>query len=177
MHPDIEQVLLTEDALRARIRALGEEITRDYAGRPLLVIGILRGSYVFLADLLREISLPVQVDFMSVSSYVGTESSGQVRIHLDISQEIRGREVLLVEDILDSGNTLSRLVAELRLREPKSLRLCTLLDKRERRRYPVEADYVGFPVPDLFVVGYGLDYEQAYRNLPYVGILKPSVYA
>lgn len=175
MHPNLERILLSEAELQARVADLGAQITRDYAGRDLLVVGILRGSYVFLADLLRQVDLPVQVDFMSVSSYVGTESSGQVRIHLDLSREIKGRDVLLVEDILDTGNTLSQLIPTLLEREPNSLRLCVLLDKEERRLQAVSADYIGFPVPDLFLVGYGLDYEQNYRNLPYVGILKPSV--
>ena len=138
---------------------------------------ILRGSYVFMADLTRAIELPITVDFMSVSSYgSGTSSSGQVEIKKDLSDPIEGKELLIVEDILDSGNTLYYLSDVLRARKPASIRICTLLDKPDRRSRPIRADYVGFTIPDAFVVGYGLDYDEKYRNLPYIGILKPSVY-
>ena len=141
------------------------------------MVGVLRGAFVFLADLVRETDLPLEVDFLSAASYgAGTESSGLVDIRLDVGQDIRGRDVILVEDILDSGNTLSKLMRELAARGPASLRLCVLLDKPERRTQPVRGDYVGFTIPDAFVVGYGLDYDERYRNLPYIGILKPEVY-
>ena len=142
-----------------------------------MLISVLRGSFVFMADLTRKITLPCTVDFMAVSSYrKGTTSSGQVQITKDLSDDIEGKDILVVEDILDSGNTLSYLMKLLQARHPASIRLCTLLDKPERRVVPVQADYVGFTIPDEFVVGYGLDYAEKYRNLPYIGVLKPSVY-
>ena len=142
-----------------------------------MLISVLRGSFIFMADLVRSITLPCTVDFMAVSSYgAGTTSSGQVKITKDLSESIEGRDIIVVEDILDSGNTLSYLFQLLQARHPASVRLCTLLDKPSRRTKPVTADYTGFTVEDLFVVGYGLDYAEKYRNLPYIGILKPSVY-
>ena len=177
MHKDVEQILYTEEELRSRVRELGSQITADYAGRAPLLISVLRGSYIFMADLTRAIHLDVTVDFMVVSSYgAGTASSGQVEIKKDLSDSIEGRDLLIVEDILDSGNTLYYLLDVLRARKPASIRLCTLMDKPERRVKPIKADYVGFTIPDAFIVGYGLDYAEKYRNLPYVGILKPSVY-
>ena len=177
MEQDIKQILLREEDLRLCVSRLAAEINRDYEGRAPVVVGILQGSFVFLADLVREITLPINVEFMSASSYgAGTESSGQVNIRLDIHQDIAGRDVILVEDILDSGNTLSRLIPALWKRNPASLRMCVLLDKPDRRVKEVEVHYRGFTIPDEFVVGYGLDYDQKYRNLPYVGVLKPSVY-
>ena len=174
---DVERVLFSEEELKNRVAEIAAEITRDYAGKEPLLVSVLRGSFVFMADLVRQVELPLHLDFMSASSYgAGTVSSGKVNIRLDLQEDIAGRDVLLVEDILDTGNTLSKLVAELKSRNPASLKLCVLLDKPERRVRPLEADYVGFTIPDAFVVGYGLDYEQQYRNLPYVGILKPSVY-
>lgn len=174
---EIEQVLLSEEQLQRRVRELGEQITADYAGKEPVVICILRGSYVFTADLVRWIDLPCTVDFMAVSSYgKGTTSSGQVQITKDLSEEIEGRDVIVVEDILDSGNTLYYLLQLLQARKPASVRLCTLLDKPERRVKDIKADYCGFSIPDAFVVGYGLDWAEKYRNLPYVGILKPEVY-
>ncbi len=178
IHKDIAQILFTPSQLEARVRELGAAITRDYSGRELLLVGILKGSYVFLADLSRAIALPCKVDFMAVSSYGdGCCSSGQVRIIKDLSQDIAGKDVLLVEDILDSGNTLFHLTRLLRQRGPASLKLCTLLDKPERRKQDIQADYRGFSVPDAFLVGYGLDYAENYRTLPYVGILKPEIYS
>lgn len=178
MEQDIKQILFREEDLRLCVSRLAAEINRDYEGRAPVVVGILQGSFVFLADLVREITLPINVEFMSASSYgSGTESSGQVNIRLDIHQELAGRDVILVEDILDSGNTLSRLIPELWKRNPASLRLCVLLDKPDRRVKEVEVHYRGFTIPDEFVVGYGLDYDQKYRNLPYVGVLKPSIYS
>ena len=177
MKNDIERILFSEEELKARGAELGRQITEDYQGRAPVIISILRGSYIFMADLTRQIDLPCTVDFMAVSSYgTGTTSSGQVKIIKDLYESIEGRDVLVVEDILDSGNTLSYLVELLKARRAASIKLCTLLDKPSRRTKPIYADYVGFPVDDLFVVGYGLDYAEQYRNLPYIGILKPEVY-
>ena len=177
MHKDVEQILYTEEELRQRVKELGCQITADYAGREPLLISVLRGAYIFMADLTRSINLNVTVDFMSVSSYgAGTVSSGQVEIKKDLSASIEGKDLIIVEDILDSGNTLYYLLDVLRARKPASIRLCTLMDKPERRTKPIKADYVGFTIPDAFIVGYGLDYAEKYRNLPYVGVLKPSVY-
>ena len=177
LEQDIERVLFTEEALRARVGELAQQINRDLAGKEPVLISVLRGSFIFMADLVRAIELPCRVDFMAVSSYgSGTTSSGQVKITKDLSESIEGRDVLVVEDILDSGNTLSYLLKLLQARRPASIRLCILLDKPSRRTKPIQADYVGFQVEDLFVVGYGLDYAERYRNLPYIGILKPRVY-
>jgi len=177
IHPDIEQVLYTEEQLRSRVREVGAQITADYAGREPLLISVLRGSYIFMADLTRAIGLDVTVDFMAVSSYgAGTVSSGQVEIKKDLSDSIEGKDLIIVEDILDSGNTLYYLMDVLRARKPASIRICALMDKPDRRTKPITADYVGFTIPDAFIVGYGLDYAEKYRNLPYVGVLKPSVY-
>ena len=177
LEQDIERVLFPEEALRARVGELAQQINRDLAGKEPVLISVLRGSFIFMADLVRAIELPCRVDFMAVSSYgSGTTSSGQVKITKDLSESIEGRDVLVVEDILDSGNTLSYLLKLLQARRPASIRLCTLLDKPSRRTKPIQADYVGFQVEDLFVVGYGLDYAERYRNLPYIGILKPRVY-
>ena len=177
MHKDVKEILFSEEQLKQRVEQLAAEINRDYAGQELMLISVLRGSFVFMADLVRELTVPCTVDFMAVSSYgSGTSSSGQVQITKDLSEDISGKHVLVVEDILDSGNTLSYLLELLRARKPASIRLCTLLDKPERRIKPVQLDYTGFSIPDAFVVGYGLDYDEHYRNLPYIGILKPSVY-
>ncbi len=174
---DIEKILFAEEELMQRVKELGAQITEDYKDKEPVLITVLRGSYIFMADLSRAINLPCVIDFMSVSSYgKGTSSSGQVKIIKDLSENIEGRDVIVVEDILDSGNTLSSLLELLVTRKPASVRLCTLLDKPERRVKNIEADYCGFTIPDAFVVGYGLDYAEKYRNLPYVGILKPSVY-
>ena len=177
MHQDVERILSTQEELARRVGELGEQITADYAGKEVAVASVLRGSYIFMADLTRAIQLPITVDFMAVSSYgSGTVSSGQVEIKKDLSDSIEGKDLIIVEDILDSGNTLYYLMDVLRARKPASIRICTLLDKPERRSKPIAADYVGFSIPDAFVVGYGLDYDEKYRNLPYIGILKPSVY-
>ena len=177
LEQDIERVLFSEEELDKRVSEIAAEINRDYAGKEPMLISVLRGSFVFMADLTRKIEVPCTIDFMSVSSYgKGTTSSGQVKITKDLSESIEGRDVLVVEDILDSGNTLSYLLKLLQARRPASIRLCTLLDKPSRRTKPIQADYVGFQVEDLFVVGYGLDYAERYRNLPYIGILKPRVY-
>ena len=177
LEQDIERVLFTEQELKDRVAEIAAQIDRDYAGKEPMLISVLRGSFIFMADLVRSITLPCTVDFMAVSSYgAGTTSSGQVKITKDLSESIEGRDIIVVEDILDSGNTLSYLFQLLQARHPASVRLCTLLDKPSRRTKPVTADYTGFTVEDLFVGGYGLDYAEKYRNLPYIGILKPSVY-
>ena len=177
MHKDVKQILYTEEELRRRVKELGSQITADYYGRRPMLISVLRGSYIFMADLTRAINLNVTVDFMAVSSYgAGTVSSGQVEIKKDLSDSIEGRDLIIVEDILDSGNTLYYLLEVLRARKPASIRLCTLMDKPERRTKPITADYAGFTIPDAFIVGYGLDFNERYRNLPYVGVLKESVY-
>lgn len=174
---DILEVLQTQEELRERVAALGAQITADYAGKEPIIVSVLRGSFTFMADLTRSIDLPCTVDFMSVSSYgVGTSTSGQVKIVKDLSESIEGRDLIIVEDILDSGNTLDYLRNVLMARKPASIRICTLLDKPERREKDIQADYVGFNIPNAFVVGYGLDYAERYRNLPYIGILKPEVY-
>ena len=174
---DIQEILFTEEQLKNRVAEIARQIEADYAGKEVMLISVLRGSFIFMADLCRAIRLPCTLDFMSVSSYgAGTTSSGQVQITKDLSEDITGRHVIVVEDILDSGNTLSYLLNILEHRRPASVRLCTLLDKPERRVKPVELHYAGFTIPDAFVVGYGLDYAEKYRNLPYIGILKPEVY-
>ena len=177
MHPHVEKILFTEEELQTRVKELAAQITEDYRGKDLVLASVLRGSYIFMADLTRAIDLDLTVDFMVVSSYgAGTSSSGQVEIKKDLSDSIEGKDLLIVEDILDSGNTLYYLRDILKLRQPASIRICTLMDKPDRRAKPITADYTGFTIPDAFVVGYGLDYAEKYRNLPYVGILKPSVY-
>lgn len=174
---DIQEILFTERQLKNRVNEIARQIEADYAGQEIMLVSILRGSFVFTADLCRAIDLPCVVDFMSVSSYgSGTSSTGQVQITRDLSEDITGRNLIVVEDILDSGNTLSYLLKILEQRHPASLRLCALLDKPERRVKSVDLHYRGFAIPDAFVVGYGLDYAEKYRNLPYIGILKPSVY-
>lgn len=167
------RVLKSEEEVDARIQALGEQISRDYAGKEIYMIGILRGSVFFMCELAKRIGVPVMLDFMCVSSYGdSTKSSGNVRISKDVDGDIVGKDVLIVEDIIDSGHTLSKLKKVLQERHPDSVRICTLLDKQERREVEVEVDYVGFSIPDEFVVGYGLDYAQKYRNLPYVGVVE-----
>ena len=177
LEKDIQEVLFSEEQLDRRVREIAAQIEKDYEGKEIMLIGVLRGSFVFMADLCRRIDLPCTLDFMSVSSYgKGTSSSGQVQITKDLSSDISGQHIIVIEDILDSGNTLSYLLKLLEQRNPASIRLCTLLDKPERRVKPVEVHYSGFSIPDAFVVGYGLDYAEKYRNLPYIGILKPEVY-
>lgn len=177
MRDDIDHILISEEQLQKRVAELGEQISQDYAGKAPLLVSVLRGSFIFMADLTRHIQPFCQVDFMAVSSYgAGTTSSGQVNIVKDLTDSIEGKDIIVIEDILDSGNTLSYLFQLLKARNPASLKLCTLLDKPSRRTKPIRADYVGFTVPDEFVVGYGLDYDELYRNLPYIGVLKPQVY-
>ena len=177
MHSAIERILLSEDQIKARIAELGRELTADYAGKNPIFIGVLKGVVMFFADMIRAIPLDCQIDFMAVSSYGGgTQSSGKIQIQKDISVDLAGRHVVILEDILDSGLTLSHTAAYLKTKGPASLKICTLLDKPDRRKAEVQADYVGFTIPNLFAVGYGLDFDENYRNLPYVGVLKPEAY-
>lgn len=179
LEQDMARILFTGEDIEACVGRLAEQVSRDYAGKSPIIVCTLRGAFVFAADLIRRLDLPLTVEFMSASSYgSGTVSSGKINIKLDIEENIAGRDVLIVEDILDSGNTLSHLIEELSSRSPASLKLCVLLDKPERRKPGVDLhpDYLGFTIPDEFVVGYGLDYNQHYRNLPYIGVLKPDVY-
>lgn len=170
-------VLISEEQIRERVKELGAQITKDYAGKEILLIGVLKGAVVFMSDLMRCIDLPVEIDFMSVSSYgSGTKTTGNIKILKDTDVSVEGRDILIAEDILDTGITLSNLKELLIKRGAKSLKICTILNKPGRRQSAVVADYVGFDVPDEFIVGYGLDYDKMYRNLPYVGILDPSVY-
>jgi len=178
MHDDIKEILVTEQQLQAKVAELGAQISRDYAGKDLLLVAILKGSVVFMADLMRAITIPCKIDFMVVSSYgSSTTTSGLVKIVKDLDQDLSGKDVVIVEDILDTGVTLSNLVPMLKMRNPSSVRICTILDKPSRRKADIRADYEGYAIPDEFVVGYGLDYAENYRNLPYVGVLKPEVYA
>ena len=178
IHDDVEEVLLSADALQARVAELGRQLSADYAGRDPVLVSVLKGSIVFLADLIRGMEIPLSLDLMEVSSYgAGTETSGQVRILKDLSRSIEGREVIVVEDIIDTGLTLNYLLRYLGERNPATLRVCCLLDKPARRLAEIEIDYRGFTIADRFVIGYGLDYDERYRNLPYVGVLRPSVYS
>jgi len=177
MHEDIEEILVSSEEIQAKVVELGKRITADYRGKNLLLLGTLKGAVPFIADLARAIELPLEIDYMAVSSYGNsTASSGIVRILKDLEGPVQQKHVLIVEDIVDSGQTLHYLMDVLWQRRPLSLRVCALLDKGRERIKPVELDYTGFQIPDRFVVGYGLDYAQRYRNLPYVGILKPTVY-
>lgn len=174
---DIKEVLCSEEQLRAKIQELGAAITRDYAGKKLLLVSILKGSIMVMADLMRAVDLPLQIDFMNVSSYgAGTSTKGAVKILKDLDVDIKDMNVLIVEDILDSGVTLYNLMKLLQQRSPASIEICTLFSKPARRQVDVEAKYIGFEIPDAFIVGYGLDFAEKYRNLPYVGILKEEVY-
>ena len=178
MHRDVESILFEDSAIQARILELGAELAATYEGKNPVMIAVLKGSFVFMADLVRAMDLPLQIEFLGVSSYGNkSETTGAVRITRDLECDIEGRHVIVVEDILDSGLTLNYLVGYLQGRQPASIELCTLLDKPERRRVEVTPRYKGFTIPDAFVVGYGLDFAERYRNLPYIGILKPEVYA
>ena len=169
----ITGVMLSEEEIKAKVAELGKKIEKDFEGQNLLVVGILKGASVFVSDLIRSINLDVNIDFMSVSSYGNsTESSGSVKILKDLDVDIKGKNVLIVEDIIDSGLTLSNLTRELKVREPKDLKICTLLDKPQRRKVDIPVDYVGFVIEDKFIVGYGIDYAEKYRNLPYIGIVE-----
>lgn len=174
---DIGEILLSEEEIRARVAELGREISRDYEDKDLVAVCILRGCFIFFSDLMRQISIPVAIEFMSVSSYGGgSESSGSVKINYDMQNDIAGKHVLIVEDIIDSGNTLAHLAEMLKSRRPASIEICALLNKPDRRQVEVDAKYVGFDIPDEFVVGYGLDYNSLYRNYRNIGILKREVY-
>ena len=175
---DVAEVLVSEEQIQAKVAELGARLSADYAGRELTLVSVLKGSLPFMADLMRAISIPVTIDLMEVSSYGGaaTESSGLVRILKDLSSSIDGRDVLIVEDIIDTGLTLNYLIRYLRGKNPATLRICTLLDKPARRLVEIPVEYIGFQIPDQFVIGYGLDFGEVYRNLRYVGVLKPEVY-
>jgi len=174
---DVAEILITEEQIQAKTRELGQLISRDYAGQDLLLICVLKGAISFLADLMREITIPHEIDFMAISSYgASTESSGVVRILKDLDTNIGGRNVLIVEDIVDTGRTLHYITQNLKTRRPKSVRICTLLNKPSRREIDIPLDYVGFEIPNKFVIGYGLDFAEIYRSLPYIGVLKKEKY-
>ena len=178
MKEDVLRVLLSEDEIREKVRELGGKITADYKNSNLMLVTVLKGAVVFLADLMRQIDVPAEIDFMVVSSYgSGVKSSGVVKIVKDLDVPLAGKDILIVEDILDSGLTLSYIKERLESRGPRSIRIATLLDKPERRKANIAADYRGFEIPDEFVVGYGLDYDEDYRNLPFIGVLRPEAYA
>ena len=177
MLQDVETILFDEDVLLKRIKELGEEISKDYAGEEVMLVGILKGASVFMSDLIRQITIPAYIDYMVVSSYGNSaETSGVVRIIKDLEDNIEGKNIIIVEDIIDTGLTLAYLIKNLLSRNPKSLKICTLLDKPVRREKEIEIDYKGFDVPDEFIIGYGIDYAEKYRNLPFVGLLKREVY-
>jgi hypoxanthine phosphoribosyltransferase len=176
MHDDIQKVLFTEEQIQARVKELGADIAQDYQEREPHLVTIVKGSVPFLADLMRAMDMPLSLDLIGVASYSGTQSSGEVRLTKDLDDSIEGRHVLVVEDIIDTGLTLSYVLRNLRQRAPASVRVVTFLDKPAGRGTPIQADYVGFTIPDEFVIGYGLDWNQRYRNLPYVGILKRDIY-
>ncbi|MFS0673879.1 hypoxanthine phosphoribosyltransferase [Ornithinibacillus sp. 179-J 7C1 HS] len=178
MHNDIKEILITEEQIAAKCKELGEKLTTEYEGRFPLAIGVLKGALPFMSDVLRQVQTHLEMDFMDVSSYGGTSmvSSGEVKIVKDLNTKVEGRDLLIIEDIIDSGNTLRYLVDLFKYRKAKSVKIVTLLDKPSGRTADIEADLVGFEVPDAFVVGYGLDYDEKYRNLPYIGVLKPEIY-
>lgn len=178
MDKDILEILLTEEQIQSKIKELGQILTEEYKDKNPVIVGVLKGVVVFYADMIRHIKTPCQMDFMWISSYRGTSSTGKMLVRQDISADIKGRHVLILEDIFDTGNSLEFTVSHLKSKEPASIKICTFLDKPEGRRPGVtlKADYVGYTIPNKFVVGYGLDYNEHYRNLPYVGILKPEVY-
>ena len=178
LEKDIDRVFFSGEELQNRVRELGARITKDYDGKDPLFVGVLKGSFVFMSDLMRAVDLYCDIDFMAVSSYgSGTTTTGAVKINKDLTYNVEGRHIILIEDILDSGVTLSYLKNYIEARKPASIRICTLLDKPARRKADISADYVGFECPDAFIVGYGLDYAERYRNLPYIGVLKSEIYA
>lgn len=177
MHNVIQEVLITEEQLQTRIAELGKELAKDYEGKTPIFLGVLKGAINFFADMVRATPIPCEYEFMAVSSYgAATISSGTIKLTKDITTDIKGRHIVILEDILDTGHTLNFVMQHLLEKEPASLKICTLLDKPERRKVPITADYIGFTIPNRFVVGYGLDYDEIYRNIPYIGILKPEVY-
>lgn len=178
MRNDVKDVLFSEEEIKKKVIELGKMITKDYAGKDLIVIGVLKGANVFLSDLIRNIDIRITVDFIDVSSYgASTESSGVVKINKDLDFSIENKNILIVEDIIDTGLTLKYLLKNLRSRNPKNIKICTLLDKPERRKVDIKVDYIGFNIPDEFIVGYGIDYAEKYRNLPFVASLKEEVYS
>ena len=178
MEKDIQEILLTEEQIKARVEELGKVLTEEYRDKNPIVLGVLKGVAIFYADMIRQIKVPCQMDFMCISSYKGSKSSGNTNVRLDLAADIKDRHVLILEDIYDTGASLSYLVSYLETKQPASVKICTLLDKPEGRKpgITLQADYVGFEIPNAFVVGYGLDFNEKYRNLPYVGILKPEAY-
>ncbi len=177
MKRDIQEVLISEEELQAAVKKIGDQISKDFEGKDPIFVGVLKGCWIFMADLMRYVTINCSVDFMSVSSYSGTSSTGAVKITKDLNEDIEGRHIIIVEDILDSGVTLNYLKNYLMVRNPASITIATLMDKPARRKTDVYADYFCFEVPDAFVVGYGLDYNERYRNLPYIGVLKPEIYS
>lgn len=178
MEENIQEILLTEEQIQNRIREMGEVLTEEYRDKDPVIIGILKGVVVFYGDMIRQIKVPCQMEFMCISSYEGTDSTGNVVVKKDVSVDIKGRHVLILEDIFDTGNSLNYVYHHLLEREPASIKICTLLDKPSRRKpgITLQADYVGFTIPNAFVVGYGLDFNEYYRNLPYIGVMKPEAY-
>lgn len=179
MEENIQSVLLTQEEIQAKVAELGAILTKEYEGKNPIFVGVLKGVVVFFADIIRKIDVPCEIDFMWISSYAGANSTGNMVVRRDVSQDIKGRHVVILEDIFDTGSSLQFTYEHLLAKEPASLKICTLLDKPERRRagITIQPDYTGFVIPNEFVVGYGLDYQEQYRNLPYIGILKPEVYA
>ena len=178
MEENIQEIMLTEEQIQSRIRELGEILSKEYRDKNVVVLGVMKGVVLFYADMIRQLKVPCEMEFMWISSYEGTDSSGTITVKRDVGIDIKGRHVLILEDIFDTGNTLSFAYQHLMAKEPASIKICTLLDKPSRRNPNVtlQADYVGFTIPNEFVVGYGLDYEEYYRNLPYIGIMKPEAY-
>ena len=177
MRRDIERILISEEEIQKKVAEIGKKISQDFRDKDPLFVGVLKGCFIFMADLMRYVDIRCSMDFMAVSSYSGTSSTGAVKINKDLSEDIEGRHVIIVEDILDSGVTLSYLKQYLMVRKPASISIATLMDKPARRKADVYADYSCFEIPDAFVVGYGLDYNDRYRNLPYIGVLKPEIYS
>ena len=177
MRKDIERILISEGELQNKVSEMGKQISRDFQGKDSIFVGVLKGCFIFMADLMRYVDISCSMDFMSVSSYSGTSSTGAVKINKDLGEDIEGRHLIIVEDILDSGVTLSYLKQYLMVRKPASITIATLMDKPARRKADIHADYSCFEIPDAFVVGYGLDYNERYRNLPYIGVLKPEIYS
>ena len=177
MRSDIQRILISEEELQKKVSEMGKQISRDFEGKDPIFVGVLKGCFIFMADLMRYVDISCSMDFMSVSSYSGTSSTGAVKINKDLGEDIEGRHLIIVEDILDSGVTLSYLKQYLMVRKPASITIATLMDKPARRKADIYADYSCFEIPDAFVVGYGLDYNERYRNLPYIGVLKPEIYS
>ncbi len=174
---ELHRVLLPEEKIRRRVRSLARSIEKEYKGRELVIVAVLNGTVLFLADLIRHLKLPLRLDFVGVSSYGASTTSGELVFTKELKVDVRGRHVLVVDDILDTGRTLKHVVAKIRALRPRTLKICVLLEKKTRRSEKMQADYVGFEIPDAFVVGYGLDYAERYRNLPFIGVLRPEVYS